>query len=286
MSVWQRWTGLGILLLLVLRVLGSGPAIAQVIPLENRSFDEQVLRARGQGIVPIFDGWYRNADGTSDLCFGYYSLNTEEAVDIPIGPDNAIEPAGLGGGQPTHFDAVPEAPYGRYYCIFTVKVPSGFGRQRQVVWTLRRGTARASTPGHVHPDYVLDEPDSDGRGESSPTLRFEEGGPTFRGRSGHTEGPRTVAVGEPIDLTVWAEHGGDRSWLGWTKHQGQGDVTFSAAELWVEPTAGNATVTARFDRPGDYLLRVQAIDDPVEDFEYHCCWTNGFVRVTVTEGSR
>ena len=279
----RRLTTLGILALLA---GGAAPVAAQVIPLENRTFDEQTLRPSGQGSIPIFDGWYRNADGSSDICFGYYSLNTEEAVDIPIGPANAVEPAEFDGGQPTHFDPVPETPYRRHYCVFTVTVPSGFGRRQEVVWTIERGTARASTPGRLHPDYVLDEPDSDGRAESAPTLRFEENGPGFRGRSGQTAAGRTVAVGQPLELTVWAEHGGERSWLGWTKHRGPGDVNISAPEIWVEPAEGLATVTATFDEPGDYLLRVQGIDDPVEDFEYHCCWTNGFVPVTVTERAR
>ena len=63
-------------------------------------------------------------------------------------------------------------------------------------------------------------------------------------------------------------------------------MTISAPELWVEPEEGRATVTVTFDQPGDYLLRVQGIDDPVEDFEYHCCWTNGYVPVTVTADAR
>ncbi len=283
MRVCRRLFSFGLLGLLI---GAPEPAAGQVIPLESRPFDEQVLRPRGQGIIPLFDGWYRNEDGSSDLCFGYYSLNTEEAVDIPIGPANAVEPAEFNGGQPTHFGPVPETPYRRYYCVFTVTVPSGFGRRQEVVWTIERGMARASAPGHLHPDYVLDEPDSDGRGESAPTLRFEENGPRFRGRSGETAAGQTVGAGEPLELTVWAEHGGERSWLGWSKHQGPGDVTVSAPELWVDPADGRATVTVTFDEPGDYLLRVQGIDDPVEDFEFHCCWTNGFVPVTVTEGGR
>ena len=116
-------------------------------------------------------------------------------------------------------------------------------------------------------------------------MRFAEDGPRFRGRSGHMAAARTVAAGQPLDLTVWAERGA-RSWLGWTKHQGPGEVAISAPEVWVDPTAGRATVTATFDQPGDYLLRVQGIDDPVEDFEFHCCWTNGYVPVAVTGRAR
>ena len=36
-------------------------------------------------MVPFFDGWYDNPDGTYELVFGYYNVNTEEVLDIPIG---------------------------------------------------------------------------------------------------------------------------------------------------------------------------------------------------------
>ncbi len=45
---------------------------------------------------------------------------------------------------------------------------------------------------------------------------------------------------------------------------------------------GRVTTTATFDEPGSYLLLVQAVDNALRDFEFHCCWTNGFVEVVVT----
>ena len=44
------------------------------------------------------------------------------------------------------------------------------------------------------------------------------------------------------------------------------------------------TTTVTFDQPGDYLIRVRAdnfgrIDSTAGD---QCCWTNGYVKVTVT----
>ena len=44
---------------------------------------------------------------------------------------------------------------------------------------------------------------------------------------------------------------------------------------------GVARTTARFSEPGEYLLRVQSIYSTTS-FEYHCCWTNGFIPVAVT----
>jgi hypothetical protein len=36
-----------------------------------------------------------------------------------------------------------------------------------------------------------------------------------------------------------------------------------------------------FGAPGDYRLLVQSINSTTA-FEFHCCWTNGYVNVTVT----
>ena len=44
-----------------------------------------------------------NADGSSRCYFGYMNTNWLEEFDVPIGPDNAIEPGGPDQGQPTHF---------------------------------------------------------------------------------------------------------------------------------------------------------------------------------------
>src|SRR5215217_7768121 len=50
------------------------------------------LKASGQTVTPAFEGWYRNPDGTFSISFGYYNRNTEESLEIPIGPDNFVEP--------------------------------------------------------------------------------------------------------------------------------------------------------------------------------------------------
>ena len=268
------------LLVAIAALLLGGAGRAQEIPFEQQVFNEQVLRPSGQPVVPIFDGWFENPDGTRAICFGYFNLNTEEVVEIALGPDNFIEPVELDGLQPSHFDPVPAAGYRRHFCVFSVTVPKDFGNGR-VVWTLRRGGETISTPGKLTPSYVLDEPDAGARGVTAPALELDSRGPAFRGRKGHTAKPRTVSVGEPLSLTVRVDHPAPESWIGWSKHQGPGDVELSQAELLVDREKGAATTTARFSKPGSYLLRVQAIHSTTS-FEYHCCWTNGYVPVIVT----
>ena len=46
----------------------------------------------GQPVIPIFESWIPNPDGTIQFSFGYINLNSKEALDIPVGPDNFIEP--------------------------------------------------------------------------------------------------------------------------------------------------------------------------------------------------
>jgi hypothetical protein len=59
-------------------------------------------------------------------------------------------------------------------------------------------------------------------------------------------------------------------------------VTFSEKETTLEGAEpGQASTTATFSAPGEYVLRVKAIED-FSAFVQHCCWTNGYVTVTVT----
>jgi hypothetical protein len=274
---WSRvaLTGIGAVLLMSL------PSQAQQIPSDKRVFNEQLLRTSGQPVVPLYEGWFPNADGTYGICFGYFNLNTEEPVDIPLGPNNFIEPAEFDGLQPTHFDPVPAAGYRRHFCVFTVTVPEDFGEGR-VVWTLRRDGEALSTPGKLIGPYVLDEPNADARGVVAPVLKLDADGRAFQGRTGLTASSRRSAVvGQPLALTVWVEHPAPTSWVGWSKHQGPGVVEFDQPELLVDRVDGTATTTARFSEPGRYLLRVQSIYSTTS-FEYHCCWTNGYVPVDVT----
>jgi hypothetical protein len=269
----------------------------------------------GQRVVPFFDGWYENQDGSITMSFGYSNLNRQEVVEIPIGPDNFIEPKEYNGPQPTSFpplvaEPLPGAPAGaagrgdrrdRERGVFTVTVPAGF--QGDVVWTLRlRGEtykvpARAKTGA-----YRLRWPMA--MGSRPPLLRFSQNGPAGRGPSGIKGNALKATVGTPLSVTVWtvddsereketvqiAERGGGPKSainVNWYKHSGPGAVTFKPAKVPLPETSGTATTAVTFAQPGEYVIRVRSdifgrVDTSAGN---QCCWTNGYLPVTVTGGT-
>ena len=254
-------------------------------------FELQLLRPSGGPVVPIFEGWYRNPDGTFELSFGYFNVNTEETLEIPLGADNFIEPAEFDGGQPTVFEPVPDSDR-RHWGAFTVTVPADFGA-RDVVWTLHVRGQTLSVPGRLtSPAYELAGWEFPGRSSVSPLLRWTLEGPAGRGPRGISAAGRQAQVGVPLELGAWVARDpvslDDERPINikWFKHQGPGDVAFAERTTVVEPDAwaqeGGAQVatTVTFSAPGDYLLRVLAFN-VIREFEFQCCWTNGFVPVTV-----
>ena len=250
------------------------------------------LRPSGQPVVPIFEGWYSKPDGTYDLCFGYHNLNTNEALDIPLGPDNYIEPSRFDGVQPTHFDRVPTGGKLRYFCVFTVNVPDDFGNQ-DVVWTLKIDGQDYSVPGHItHIEYVIMDPDHPSLNSVAPLVRFlEPEGPEGRGRSGVRAGPMRAEVANPLSLkievvepeTTNPHSGFEMVTALWAKHQGPGEVVFQHMDAASSmPRGTGLTTTATFSEPGNYVLRVQAYEGRRAGWQNHCCWTNAFVEVVVT----
>src|SRR5689334_9273947 len=105
-------------------------AAALVVAASNTS--SQVRFAAGQNVVPVFEGWERNTDGSFSMVFGYMNRNYEEEIDLPVGADNAIEPGAADQGQPTHF--YPR----RQQFVFKVRVPKDWGK-KDLVWTLKMG---------------------------------------------------------------------------------------------------------------------------------------------------
>ena len=259
------------------------PAAAQV-PLGIRT-------ASGLTLTPVYEGWYQNPDGTFSLSFGYYNRNFEEIVELPHGAANHLEPAAFDGAQPTRFHPR------RHWGVFTVTVPADFGDQA-VVWTIDFRGERNSIPGRLHLDWRIDALDGEAEtGNTPPMLAFSEDGPKSAGPGGPWGNPVETVVGTPVPLTVWAwDDGRSRGsvvragrtgvpvTLTWFKHRGPGDVTFDVDTARVPVEGGKATTTATFTEPGDYVIRVRANDASGVSTAGHsqCCWTNGFVRVTVT----
>ena len=58
----------------------------------------------GVQIYPAFEGWGPIEGRLDTSCWSATSIATRSrSLDIPIGPDNRIEPGGPDLGQPTHF---------------------------------------------------------------------------------------------------------------------------------------------------------------------------------------
>ena len=160
------------------------------------------VSASGRTVTPAYEGWYENPDGTYSISFGYYNRNSEEVLEIPIGPDNFIEPGEPNQGQPTHFQPR------RHWGVFTVRVPADFGDEK-VVWTLKIRGQTFTIPGHLKREWKIDALEGEaGSGNTPPLLRFDMGGSEGAGPAGGTAAPLTTSIGLPLTLTVWASDDG------------------------------------------------------------------------------
>lgn len=182
------------------RSLGRGVAMALLaigaVLITRQGTDAQSY-ASGQNVSPAFEGWERDADGTEYFLFGYMNRNWDEEIDVPIGPDNNVEPGGPDQRQPTRF--LPR----RNRFVFRVAVPKGFGEQ-EMIWTLTTKGKTEKAYATLRADYFLDdvtkasETGALGAGTSSPEVRANKA-PQLR-----IDGPksRTVRVGEPLEIAA------------------------------------------------------------------------------------
>jgi hypothetical protein len=260
-------------------------AVLVALPLAPRSL-AQTRYASGQNVVPVYEGWERNSDGSFNMVFGYMNRNYEELVDVPVGAGNKFEPGDADQGQPTHF--YPR----RQQFVFKIKVPKDWG-QKDLVWTLISTGRTEKAYGTLMPIWELGNlVYQENRAGTSGVTYPEE---PNEAPSIELTGParRTVAVGEPLSLTVLVAddghpralprsggRGGDGSTprrenpiaqavvrldpgvkLGvtWILYRaGPGSVTFDP--MHVKVAEGKAATRAVFDQPGVYGLRVYADD--------------------------
>src|SRR5215469_13221795 len=152
--------------LLIIALAATCPIAAQNLPLEP-------FHDAGQGVTPAYEGWYQNPDGSYNILFGYYNRNQKQELDVPIGPDNRIEPGGPDRGQPTHF--LP----GRQWGLFTVTVPKDFGDQK-ITWTLLANGQTTVIPLSLNTLWEV-EPFKEASGNTPPFISFAEGGPFVQG---------------------------------------------------------------------------------------------------------
>jgi len=232
----------------------------------------------GQNVVPYFEGWIRNADGSFDLVFGYFNRNWQEELMIPAGPDNRFEPGAPDRGQPTYF--LPR----RQGWVFRVRVPADFGKQ-VLTWTIKANGKTETAYGELLPIEEITERIIMTRGNLNPG----EGDPN-KPPAIVIAAAATAAAGQPVSLTAnvtddglpkprvpaqrtvatdatriqaQANSSGAPRPRGltvtWMQLRGPAKVTFDPGGSI--PVAGGAVVTAaRFPSPGVYAVRATAND--------------------------
>ena len=274
---------------LLLLVAGAVLGFAQPLPPEP-------ARDSGSSITGSFEGWFKNPDGSFSLLLGYFNRNRKQEVDVPVGPNNAIEPGGPDRGQPTHF--MP----GRGWGLFTVKVPADFG-DNKITWTITANGKTTVIPASLKADWEISPFQEASVGNTPPVVSFDEHGPSVQGPRGLIV-ERTAKAGQPFPLTVWVSDDAKFTSssgakpknlavvaLKWIPYRGPGRVSFSDERPVVQKLErpdveaafhGTATTTATFSEPGEYVLLVTANDYSGEGGSgFQCCWTTGEVKVSV-----
>lgn len=279
---------------LTLALALTGAAFAQL----TTQTVEQPPHTSGEGITPAYEGWYRNADGSANILIGYYNRNLKESLDIPVGPDNRIEPGGPDRGQPTHF--VP----GRQWGVFTITVPKDFAPDQKLTWTITANGKTASVPVSLNPLWVV-APFRDATGNTPPFIGFQEAGPFLQGPPRGFANTVSAQMQQPLPLPVWVADDAKippsfaafakmlpAVSVTWTKFRGPGTVKFDAEKPKVEKAqfqappstafAGKAATNATFSEPGEYVLEIVANDiSGVGGGGFQCCWSTAQVKVTV-----
>jgi hypothetical protein len=249
---------------------------------------------QGQDVVPIFEGWAKNPDGTFAMWFGYYNRNYAETPFLPVGPENKIEPGAPDRGQPTYF-------YTRTHRMgFSVSVPADWGK-KELTWTLTVHGKTEKAVAWLQPEWEIDPlfggkyQSPEAQKNTAPTLALnvpstgivskpltltatvvDDGLPVLKP-------PPKIAVGQetpptlvappnqveiPVNVPSLGETGRGRGRGGdpipgvivtWQVWRGPAAVTFAPPLLRVVKT-GDAVVTATFTKPGTYLLRAKAND--------------------------
>ena len=239
-------------------------------------------RERGASVTPAYEGWYTNGDGSFSMLIGYYNRNSKEALTLPVGPNNRIEPGEPDQGQPTFFEP------GRQWGVFVIKVPKDFG-DKVVKWTLAANGETQTVPFSLNKGYPITPFKELGMGNQPPTLWFTADGTKVAGPPANVAGSFTGAVDTPVSLTVFADDVKEKdskavnvATVSWHKHRGPGDVKFERPRIPVRKAGEAVTIAATFTAPGEYLLRVQANDESGEGGGgFQCCWTNTYVKVLI-----
>jgi hypothetical protein len=288
--------------LLAAAQVGMGTSLEAQLPPHLRDYPLTSFHKSGDLVAPYFDGFYDNGDGTVTFSFGFLNRNTEESVDVPLGPNNFIEPAQFDGVQPTHFPVYDRGGLvgKRERGAFAVTVPANMAGT-EVVWTLTHAGRTYAVPGRATSIAYDMSTGPAAFGSLPPAVRFHSEGAESTNREGVVAARVTTKIGTPVTLSAMVQDRGERAPYSadldgkltfpvnatWILHQGPAGarVQFSQEKSRVESEGwGFASTQATFTVPGDYVIRLRAdtFGAPDSRFDNQCCWSNAYVPVTVT----
>ena len=258
-----------------LSILSSASLVLALVNPASIGVAGQLTYARGQNVVSAFDGWERHADGSFGMVFSYYNRNYEEVVDVPVGPDNNIEPGGPDQGQPTHF--LPA----RHKFVFSVTVPKDWDPRKRLVWTLNvRGKAEKANA-FLLPEWEINNQVRGQNGDSSHPVTVGNAA-DYNEAPVITPGPsQRVTLPATAMLTATVKDDGlprprvrrqpaatstppqSQLFVNWVMYRGPAGATVKFSSDSSPVVDGNASTTATFTRPGDYVIRAYADDGAV-----------------------
>ena len=295
-----------LLLPMLAGLLIAAPLHAQ-IPERFRDYPLSTRGTTGEIVAPMFNGWIANEDGSTTMIFGFANQNRTATVDVPLGPNNKLEPAQFQGAQPTHFPV-----YSRRGFVgiqergaFGVTVPADMAGT-EVIWTLTSGGNTYSIPGRATSAAYELSAGISAAGSLRPAIRFSENGPESVNEVGIYAEPKTVKVGQALTLSALMQDRGERVGyadvlpyydLGtfWVMHQGPAEPEIETPEIPgsvrakenpIDPNVNEWTEVSTqvtFPEPGNYIirLRVDNFEAPDSQFDNVCCYSNAYFPVTV-----
>ncbi len=167
----------------------ASPATAQ-LPLEP-------AKNSGQAITAAYEGWFRNPDGTISLLVGYFNRNMTQTLDIPVAPNNRLEPGGPDLGQPTHF--LPR----RHWGVFAIRLPADFGTSK-IVWTIVANDKITEIPMGLDPLWEVEPYRDAAQGNTPPSITFSPDGSAHQGPPDGFTAEYEATADEPLTLAVHA----------------------------------------------------------------------------------
>ena len=268
-------------------------------------------------LAPFMEGWYANEDGTYSISFGYLNAN-EDTLMIPLGEGNFLDPAEFDGMQPTIF--YPGHHRGIFTVTLPAEMEDQdvWWTLTKENGDVTRVPGRVSSNayeldwfarphGSLPPSVSFDSQSGVGRGPpgilAERTQTVSVGSPLTLSVNATDPSERDPDDSRSAEIplrVIWSQLQGP-GLVEFTRHESNPEVVEEEEEdnsdadsrRRPEPDGpevvplsegyGTARVIATFSEPGEYLMLAQVDNWSATDSSSgnQCCWTNGYVRVTV-----